>query len=218
MELSAKEKLGIAVVGVVILGYTVKGCAALGGNKDILDMNKSFNIAIDVSEHAVSVVGITGYADYEGSQLQFVTQDGLVVLTSTKNTHLISQGDPELAKEYAIALANGDEKQVCICNDLVETDDAWNKDLFDLNYTYNYAFIKSEEGLVIAEVDQWRDYDDDKIQITLTNGTVILKDVEDVKLINSTNATPDEVYNYGLSLVGDESRIQYYSAPKKLIK
>lgn len=123
-----------------------------------------------------------------------------------------------MAKEYAVALANGDEKQVCFCNDLEKADNVWNKDLFDLNYTYNYAFIKSEEGLVIAEVDQWKDYSDDKIQITLTNGTIILKDVEDVKLINSTNAIPDEVYNYALSLVGDESRIQYYSAPKKLVK
>lgn len=141
------------------------------------------------------------------------------MLTSTKNTHLLSQGNPELVQEYALALANGDESIIYNYNELQEVDNSiWNKDYYNLNYTFDYALIRSEEGIIIAEVDQWRDYEDDKIQITLTNGTIILKDVDDIKLVNSENAPSDSVYNYALSLVGDESKIQYYSAPKILIK
>ena len=95
----------------------------------------------------------------------------------------------------------------------------WNKDFFDLQYTYTHALISSEHCIVIAEIDSWRTYaEDDKIQLTLTNGTTILKDVADVKLLDATYAGEESVYNYALSLVGDESKIMYYSTEKSLIK
>lgn len=217
--MNTSEKITICVGGLIVIAYIIRGCAQIEGNKDMVDMNKSFNIAIDESSSAISIASIYSYADYAGSQIQFVTQDGLVVLTSTKNTHLLSQGNPELVQEYALALANGDESIIYNYNELQEVDNSiWNKDYYNLNYTFDYALIRSEEGIIIAEVDQWRDYEDDKIQITLTNGTIILKDVDDIKLVNSENAPSDSVYNYALSLVGDESKIQYYSAPKILIK
>lgn len=217
--MNTSEKITICVGGLIVIAYIIRGCAQIEGNKDMVDMNKSFNIAIDESSSAISIASIYSYADYAGSQIQFVTQDGLVVLTSTKNTHLLSQGNPELVQEYALALANGDESIIYNYNELQEVDNSiWNKDYYNLNYTFDYALIRSEEGIIIAEVDQWRDYEDDKIQITLTNGTIILKDVDDIKLVNSENAPSDSVYNYALSLVGDESKIQYYSAPKLLIK
>lgn len=218
-KIAVSDKIAVYVGGLILFGFIIQKCAQIEGNKDMIDMNKSFNIAIDESSSAISIASIYSYADYAGSQVQFVTQDGLVVLTSTKNTHLLSQGNPELVKEYALALANGDESIIYNYNELQEVDNSiWNKDFFDLNYKYDYVLIKSEEGIIIAEVNQWRDYEDDKIQITLTNGTTILKDVDDIKLVNSENAPSESVYNYALSLVGDESKIQYYSAPKILIK
>ena len=98
-------------------------------------------------------------------------------------------------------------------------EDLWNKGILDLQYTYNYALIESEDGITIAEVASWADYsEDDKIQITLTNGTTILKDIKNIKLLDDTTANENSVYNYALSLVGDESKIQYYSTEKQLKK
>ena len=147
-----------------------------------------------------------------------------MVLTSTINTQLLSQYDYSLVKEYAIALANGDEEKVYSYDELQGMslqmpESGWNKDFFDLQYTYTHALISSEHCIVIAEIDSWRTYaEDDKIQLTLTNGTTILKDVADVKLLDATYAGEESVYNYALSLVGDESKIMYYSTEKSLIK
>lgn len=221
---SIKKKVGIVVAVGVMGAYALKSCAVLGGNTDIIDTKKSFNIAIDENDDAISITNITSYNDYNGSQVQFTTQDNLVVLTSTIDTQLLSQYDYSLVREYALSLANGDESKVYSYDELqgmnVEmSETAWNKDLFDLQYTYTHALIKSEHCITIAEIDTWRTYDeDDKIQLTLTNGTTILKDIADVKLVDNSNASDGSIYNYALSLVGDADKIQYYSATKKLIK
>lgn len=60
-------------------GAVLSGC----GNKQIIDLNKSFNVAIETNEDNVSIAGISGYSDYQGTQVQFVTEDNLRVLTST---------------------------------------------------------------------------------------------------------------------------------------
>lgn len=222
--MEVKTKIGIGIISIGIGMAVMKSCAAVGGNKDIIDTKKSFNIALDENDDAVSITNITSYNDYEGSQIQFTTQDNLVVLTSTINTQLLSQYDYSLVKEYAIALANGDEEKVYSYDELQGMslqmpESGWNKDFFDLQYTYTHALISSEHCIVIAEIDSWRTYsEDDKIQLTLTNGTTILKDVADVKLLDATYASEESVYNYALSLVGDESKIMYYSTEKSLIK
>lgn len=222
--MEVKTKIGIGIISIGIGMTVMKSCAAVGGNKDIIDTKKSFNIALDENDDAISITNITSYNDYEGSQIQFTTQDNLVVLTSTINTQLLSQYDYSLVKEYAIALANGDEEKVYSYDELQGMslqmpESGWNKDFFDLQYTYTHALISSEHCIVIAEIDSWRTYsEDDKIQLTLTNGTTILKDVADVKLLDATYAGEESVYNYALSLVGDESKIMYYSTEKSLIK
>lgn len=222
--MEVKTKIGIGIISVGFGMAVMKSCAAAGGNKDIIDTKKSFNIALDENDNAISITNITSYNDYEGSQIQFTTQDNLVVLTSTINTQLLSQYDYSLVKEYAIALANGDEEKVYSYDELQGMsiqmpESGWNKDFFDLQYTYTHALISSEHCIVIAEIDSWRTYaEDDKIQLTLTNGTTILKDVADVKLLDATYAGEESVYNYALSLVGDESKIMYYSTEKSLIK
>lgn len=220
IDLETKIKIGVLAV---IIGFVgLKGCAAVNGNMEILDTKKSFNIALDDNEDAVSITNISSYTDYSGTQAQFVTQDGLIVLTSTIDTQLLNQFDYSLVREYATCLANGDSSIVYSYDELQGLnpnmdESLWNKTLIDLQYTYNYALIKSEEGIIIAEIDEWKTYEeDDKIQIVLTNGTTILKDIADIKLLNDYNASENSVYNYALSLVGDESKIKYHSTQKQL--
>lgn len=207
-----KKGLALALTGTITLG-TMTGC----GNKQLLDFNKSFNVAFESNNGYVSIVAINTYSDYTGDQVQFVTVDGLMVLTSTDQTQLIKTNDADSIYNYALMLAGNDESKVIDYNAMqgVSIDvsaNAWNKDIFDFNYTYNKAIILSDNTATIVELNTWKDYeDDDKIQLKFNDETCILTNMENVKLVNDDNAKEDSLYNYALSLVGSEENIIYYN-------
>lgn len=60
-----------------------------------------------------------------------------------------------------------------------------NKQMIDLNYTFNYAIIELPNGdIVEGEVQSWTDYEDgDQIQLKINN-IVYLVHSTDVALIN----------------------------------
>lgn len=58
---------------------------------------------------------------------------------------------------------------VCICT-------ACNMNVIDLTYSYNYAYIKLQNGEVIeGPVSSWRDYEDgDQLQVTIDGETYLV--------------------------------------------
>ena len=51
-----------------------------------------------------------------------------------------------------------------------------NKQIIDLNYKFNYAYIQLQDGTVIqGEVDSWTDYEDgDQLQIKMGGKTYLV--------------------------------------------
>lgn len=63
-----------------------------------------------------------------------------------------------------------------------------NKDLFDTVYTYDTAIIKMPDGSAKEiEVDQWRDYEGEQMQIIAKDGTVYLVNSVNCVLIRSAD-------------------------------
>lgn len=191
------------------------------GNKQTFDFNKSFNVAIEANGDNVSVVGIKTYSDYSGSQIQFVTNDDLRVLSSTHQTQLVKAENQEAVDNYALSLSGNKEENVIDYSDLQEgaainfSEDAWNKDVFDLNYSYKKAIILTDGTATIVTLNTWRDYaEDDKIQIKLSDGTCILTDSDKVKLINDDLADETSLESYAITLVGSPENVVYYDAGK----
>lgn len=218
LKVSAK---GIALLLSGTMALTmVSGC----GNKQVLDLNKSFNIAIEENNGYVSVAAISAYSDYSGDQVQFVTKDNLRVLTSTHQTQLIKCESTQAINDYAIALASNDESKVMDYNKMqnISVDlftDIWNKDVFDLHYTYDKAIILSDNTAIIVELESWKDYtEDDKIQLQFLDGTFILTNMDNIKLINDDEANEDSLHNYAYSLVGSEDNVVYYEPTKVKVK
>lgn len=81
-----KEKI-LTVVLVTMMMLSMIGC----GNKDMLDTNYTYNKAIiDLANGESIEVEIKQWRDYEdGEQLQIITPDGTVYLTSSYNCTLI---------------------------------------------------------------------------------------------------------------------------------
>lgn len=188
------------------------------GNKQMMDFNKSFNVVIEKNRETLSVAGIQAYSDYEGSQVQFVTNDNLRVLSSTMQTQLVKADSEDSVNNYVMSLA--EENDIVFYDKLQGTNISynpsdWNKDILDLNFTYNKAIMISDDNAVILELNTWKDYEDDKIQIRLADNTCILTNIDKVKLINDEATEEDSIKNYAISLVGDEDKVIFYDVAKK---
>lgn len=60
-----------------------------------------------------------------------------------------------------------------------------NYDLFDTNYTYDYAIVSFPDGSVkTIDIEQWTDYEGEQIQIIAKDGTVYLLSTVNCILVN----------------------------------
>lgn len=202
-----------------ILGTTglITLTSLTGCNKQVIDFNKSFNVVVEKNSDNISVMGISKYADYNGSQVQYITEDGLIILSSTLQTQLLKCNDEKAMSNYVYSLTDTKEN-IVFYDELSDTSidysvDNWNKKIVDFTYSFNKAMILSDDTVTILQLDTWKDYEeDDKIQIKLQDGTCIFTDIDKVKLINDKNAQEDSLKNYAISLVGSEDKVIYYDA------
>lgn len=219
-----KVTVGIGVI-VLVCGYNLVRCGSkLSSNRDNLDTEKSFNAVMDENENSISISLIDGYSDYNGSTYQFRTRDGLVVLTDSKDSQLLRVDSFEELSSYAEIFANGNSDRIASYDELqglsVDVDyDSFTKEYFDMNYDFDSVLIEGEDGIAIFDISSWRDWDDDdKIQLSISDGPVILKDMGEVKLLNSENADENSIYNYALTLAGSEDRVFNHSDKVKVYK
>lgn len=219
-----KVTVGIGVI-VLVCGYNLVRCGSkLSSNRDNLDTEKSFNAVMDENENSISISLIDGYSDYNGSTYQFRTRDGLVVLTDSKDSQLLRVDSFEELSSYAEIFANGNSDKIASYDELqglsVDVDyDSFTKEYFDMNYDFNSVLIEGEDGIAIFDISSWRDWDDDdKVQLSIIDGPVILKDMGEVKLLNSENADENSIYNYALTLAGSEDRVFNHSDKVKVYK
>lgn len=183
--------------------------AGCGFNKQLVDFNKSFNVAVETNGDTISVVPISGYADYTGAQIQFKTSDGLVVLSSTQELGLLNVNSQGALDSY-INVIKDDNDAINYYDTNIQYGNYFNKTLIDLQYSFNKALIVEDDHVAIVDITTWKDYDeDDKIQIKLANNnTCLLKEIENVKLINDLNADENAVYNYAVTLVGSPDKVK----------
>lgn len=219
-----KVTVGIGVI-VLVCGYNLVRCGSkLSSNRDNLDTEKSFNAVMDENENSISISLIDGYSDYNGSTYQFRTRDGLVVLTDSKDSQLLRVDSFEELSSYAEIFANGNSDRIASYDELqglsVDVDyDSFTKEYFDMNYDFDSVLIEGEDGIAIFDISSWRDWDDDdKVQLSISDGLVILKDMGEVKLLNSENADENSIYNYALTLAGSEDRVFNHSDKVKVYK
>ena len=60
-----------------------------------------------------------------------------------------------------------------------------NKQIVDTTYTFNKAIIRLQDNSIVSgEIDSWKDYDGDQLQIKMKNGTTYLVHANNATLIN----------------------------------
>lgn len=75
----------------------------------------------------------------------------------------------------------------CSCAN-ASTANAYNKQLFDTNYSFNKAVIDLHNEVITVDVARWTDYEDgEQLQIIAQDGTVYLTSSYNCTLINDGN-------------------------------
>ena len=203
------------IATLVLTSFLLAG--ASGCNKQVVDLKKSFNVAVENNEGIISVVGIHNYRDYVGSQVEYVTNDNLRILSSTLQTQLVKSESADNLDRYVSSLTHN-QSDIIYYDELQGgaisfDEDAWNKDIVGGHYTYNKALILSDHYVTIIPIKKWKDYEeDDKIQLILEDGTVMYTSADKLKLINDENAAENSLENYAISLVGSLDNVIYYGA------
>ena len=67
---------------------------------------------------------------------------------------------------------------------------ACNYHVFDFEYTFTNAYVKINEPWVDLEIVKWCDYDGEQLQLTLTDGTVMVVHSLNCILYNGTLPQP----------------------------
>lgn len=97
MDMDIETILGIAfiLIFIIVVCFSVYKIIYSGtvGNKQLVDMNYSFNKAIIKIGNEEIELKIKKWNDYEGEQIQIITEDNKVYLTSANNIILISEGE-----------------------------------------------------------------------------------------------------------------------------
>lgn len=59
-----------------------------------------------------------------------------------------------------------------------------NKQIVDTTYTFNKAIIRLQDNSIVSgEIDSWKDYDGDQLQIKMKDGTTYLVHANNATLI-----------------------------------
>lgn len=198
--------------GVMILS---SGCTDVESSEDF---NKSFNVVVENNDDKISVVGIKAYSNYGDNQIQFVTNDDLKVVSSISKVQLLKINDDTALKHYIFSISGNNLESVTSYDELQGIDINyekvdWNKMIFGNNYSYDKAIILSDGVATVVNLSTCL-LNKNKIQLGLEDGTIILTDVENVRLINDDEAKKECLKNYALSLVGDSDKVIFYDVAK----
>lgn len=155
-------------------------------NADIIDTNWSFNKSITFNSNNALVLPVGEWKDYDGEQLQVITNDGLILVLSSYNSKLVSDSNSSIsAYEFAQSYVGSDGKVVDLSKNNTSE---FNYDLIDFKYEFNKAIIIKDDSCVILPITEWRDYEGEQLQLKIHNGPTIVTAAYDTILLNDINS------------------------------
>ena len=128
------KKLASFVLAGTIATTNLSGC-----NLSVIDTTYSFNKIMITSSSSSILMNVKSWKDYQGEQLQIITYDDFVLLTSSFDTQCFSGNSDRYSAEI-ISKNISDEVYNLIDN---ENDPMFNKQIIDTQWTFNKAIVKS---------------------------------------------------------------------------
>ena len=153
-------------------------------NKELFDANWGFNRTILFNGNNALILPVDDWKDYEGEQVQVITDDKLVLNLCSFNSKLIYDAESDTkASDFAKMYVGEDGNVVDLSTSSTESS-RFNYTLVDTKYGFNKAIVLKDDAIVILPIDKWCDYEGEQIQLEITDGPTMVTDSYHTILVN----------------------------------
>ncbi len=152
-------------------------------NKDLWDTNWTYNKSVTFNGNNAVILPVGDWHDYSGEQLQVTSVDGMTILLNSYNSKLIYDSlSTTKAEDFASMYVGSDGTVTDFSNNYKKED--FNYDIIDTRWGFNKAIVMKDNSVVIIPIDKWCDYEGEQLQLTITNGPMIVTAAYDTLLVN----------------------------------
>ncbi len=166
-------------------------------NYELLDFHWNFNKAGLYNGNKALILNAKNWRDYEGEQLQIVTEEDVAVLLSSYNSKLFYDRQSNMTAEEFSKMYVGSDGTVTTLGKPARNNSITNYNLIDLNYVYNKAIVMKDNTAVILPIAQWKDYEGEQYQLKILDGPTILTASYDTILVRDSKLSVDDRDKYG---------------------
>ncbi len=158
-------------------------------NYDLLDTQWRYNKAVTFNGNKALIFNIAKWRDYEGEQLQIVTDDNMVVLLSSYHSKLFYDKQSTTKAEDFAKMYVGSDGMVSVLGEGKDSDSFINYDIIDLNYNFNKIITFKDKTAIILPISEWCDYEGEQLQVKIIGGPTMVTAAYDSILINDTKSS-----------------------------
>lgn len=206
---SKKLKLSSLLLCGLLSTNLLTGC-----NRTVFDTKYGFDKALILGDDTSIIANVINWKDYEGEQLQFVTSDGLIILSSSFDTNCFYGSSTNYSIEKVAKNAISSEEEIYTIGEEQEKT-TFNLDLLDTNWKFNKSITFNGNNALILPVAEWKDYEGEKLQIITPDGLIANLCSYNSKLINDefSNTKAQDFASY---YVGNDGNVTDLSTNVKI--
>ncbi len=185
-----------------------------GCNRTVFDTKYGFDKALILGDDTSIIANVINWKDYEGEQLQFVTSDGLIILSSSFDTNCFYGSSTNYSIEKVAKNAIYSEEEIYTIGEEQEKT-TFNLDLLDTNWKFNKSITFNGNNALILPVAEWKDYEGEQLQIITPDGLIANLCSYNSKLINDefSNTKAQDFASY---YVGNDGNVTDLSTNVKI--
>ncbi len=157
-------------------------------NYDLIDTNWNYNKVTLFNKNKALLLNVNNWRDYEGEQLQVVTNEGMVLLLSSYNSKLFYDKQSNTKAEDVSKMYVGTDGTFSTLGKEIDSNKIINYNLIDLKYKFNKVIIFKDNKAIILPVEQWKDYEGEQLQIKVENGPIIVTAAYDSILLDDSRS------------------------------
>lgn len=185
-----------------------------GCNRTVFDTKYGFDKALILGDDTSIIANVINWKDYEGEQLQFVTSDGLIILSSSFDTNCFYGSSTNYSIEKVAKNAISSEEEIYTIGEEQEKT-TFNLDLLDTNWKFNKSITFNGNNALILPVAEWKDYEGEQLQIITPDGLIANLCSYNSKLINDefSNTKAQDFASY---YIGNDGNVTDLSTNVKI--